>query len=120
MEERAKISQVVYRSICIGGCIYSPFRVGQSIGGRGRLGRCMFVGKFGGRLLEGKALGKVSHVGDAHVENGLQFLGKCRIELHPRDKGCKKPRKRESERVRGGIASIASMLMLSELIDVLA
>lgn len=80
----------------------------------------MFVGKFRGRLLEGKALGKVSHVGDAHVEYRLQFLGKCRIELHPRDKGCKKPREREGKSERGDIASIASMLMLSELIDVLA
>lgn len=49
----------------------------------------MFMGKLGGCLLQGETLGKVSHVGDAHIEYGLQLLGKCRIELHPGDKGCR-------------------------------
>lgn len=48
----------------------------------------MLAGKFTGRLLESEALGKVAHVCDAYVEDGLQLLGKCRIELHPGDEGC--------------------------------
>jgi len=66
-------------------------------------------GELGGRLLEGEALGEVAHVGDAHVEDGLQLLGKRRVELHPGHKGCE-----------GGAGKKAEMLMPLELIDVLA
>lgn len=91
-----------------------PLCVGQSIGGRGRLGGGVLGGELGGRLLEGEALGEVAHVGDADVEDGLQFLGKRRVELHPGHKGWKK-----KERT-GGRGMLMLMLMLLELIDVLA
>lgn len=95
--EREDIQFKLYTTLIPFG--HLPLCVGQSIGGRCRLGRCMFVGKLGGRLLQSETLGKVSHVGDAHVKYGLQLLGKCRIELHPGDKGCKKPeRERRGER----------------------
>lgn len=69
----------------------------------------MLGGELGGRLLEGEALGEVAHVGDADVEDGLELLGKRRVELHPGHKGW-------------GVGKKESMLMLMllELIDVLA
>lgn len=78
----------------------------------------MLGGELARRLLEGEALGKVAHVGDANVEDGLQLLGKRRVELHPGHKGCRGKNQQNRERAFRG--RDGGMLMLLELIDVLA